>query len=317
MKILFGTAVVVALCLSPGVYAQDKHDPLCKPTKLGTLPITVSTDNEVLTSGELNGTPIQFAVDTAFQFSLIDDAPGPGKESVVSNYLSGHRVRILNTPIRIEKIDTLKAGDLIAKDIYMHHSINRILHDDVRGILGKNFLERYNVEIDLKNNVINFYQNEACGDNSAYWTNQFSEADLDTGDKKIDVYVEVNGTRARAILDTAASESSISWGLAQRLGISLTSPGTTDVPEGLREETQYPPRRYKFSEIKIGDEVVKGTTIVIRDFMSFPSYDRAYYRYSGEDMVLGVDFIRNHHIYISNGDNKMYFTWNGKSIFSQ
>ena len=34
------------------------------------------------------------------------------------------------------------------------------------------------------------------------------------------------------------------------------------------------------------------------------------------DMMLGVDFIKNHHIYLAPRDRKMYFTYNGGGIFS-
>ncbi len=36
----------------------------------------------------------------------------------------------------------------------------------------------------------------------------------------------------------------------------------------------------------------------------------------GEEALLGADFIRSHHIYIETNRQKMYFTWNGGSIFS-
>jgi Aspartyl protease len=214
-------------------------------------------------------------------------------------------------------VESLKIGNLEARNLHAMHPHVRILDGDERGLLGQHFLGSYDLDLDLGKGKVALFEYNKCGEGSAYWTQRYDEADLTIRDKQIAISVEVNGRSTRAVLDTGSPRSSISWDLARRLGLTMTSPGVMQVPGYGDVSTTYDhPALYRFSSLKIGDEIVKNPIVLLRDFARHPTYSNYPLDLTDGDVVLGVDFIKNHHIYINNNDSKMYFSWNGGAVFS-
>lgn len=83
----------------------------------------------------------------------------------------------------------------------------------------------------------------------------------------------------------------------------------------MRGTTEY---GYRFSEIRVGDEVIKNPFLGIIN-LSPLKYDSASAiriqdsNVQDYDVMLGADFIKAHHIYIETRQRKMYFTYSGDS----
>ena len=211
MKWLAEGIFSLALCLSFIADGAEGGAPACKLVKRGSLSVTTTAANELLLGGELNGAPIQLQVDTAFEDSLLDDAPGTRTDAIYTIPGGDDEVYGFGNPMTLEKVASLKIANFEFKDSYFPHSTSRVLKGNVRGILGRKFLGQFDLDIDLKNNTIGLFENSDCGENSAYWTNRYDEVALVIRDKQINVYIEVNGVRTRALLNTGSHRSLMSW----------------------------------------------------------------------------------------------------------
>jgi hypothetical protein len=195
------------------------------------------------------------------------------------------------------------------------------LDGDVIGLLGEDFFENFDLDIDLKNNSFGLFQHADCATEPIYWSTTFSEADAMAIQEQILVTVALDGTETRALLDTGASRTLVSWALAHRLGLDQHSPGMeiSGRAWGLDQHPmdQY---RYRFSELKVGDEVIRNPILRVTDVFhrqhDWSSADKIQDNHTADpDIILGSDFIRSHHIYFATRQRKLYFTWNGGSIF--
>jgi tetratricopeptide (TPR) repeat protein len=184
------------------------------------------------------------------------------------------------------------------------------------GILGQNFLERWNVEYDLARGMIRLFKDTDCsGKFLGYWGVKedlpFTVITIDkvtpTAPHTIG-HAYLNGEKIRVVFDSGAFQSILSLKAAQRAGIKIDAPGVTEggVVHGVGAN---PVKSYiaPFSSFKFADgEEIKNARLRIADISGF---DIA-------DMLLGADFFLSHRIFVANSQDKLYFTYNGGPVFN-
>ncbi|WP_295633531.1 aspartyl protease family protein [Novosphingobium sp.] len=187
--------------------------------------------------------------------------------------------------------------------------------DAGNGFLGANFLGVWDTEFDLAKGAVNLFKEAGCnGTVMAYWGNGMSigEARLLSSDRKTDfhIYVEViiNGKSLRAMLDSGAPNSIVGRHAAEKAGIDLKAP---QVVASSRMGGGGSQRRQSWiartQTISIGGEVIRNSPIrVIDDGDDSREHD----------MLLGMDFLLSHHVFVSQPQRKMFLTYNGGPIFS-
>ena len=93
---------------------------------------------------------------------------------------------------------------------------------------------------------------------------------------------------------------------AKRAGITPSDPGvkpagaTTGIGRGVLRTWIVPVKSFR-----IGDEEIHNTHLRIADATNL-----------GRDMLIGADFFLSHHIYVANSQRKLYFTYNGGTVFN-
>ena len=125
-----------------------------------------------------------------------------------------------------------------------------------------------------------------------------ADMDRDAGSPTISGYI--NGIETRVEFDTGASTSILDIRAAARAGVTAQSAGA--VPG--RDVYGVGPSYVKtwvvpVARVKIGEEETRNTRLRIGDIST-----------SGADMLLGADFFLSHHVYFSNSQHKIYFTYN-------
>ena len=335
MKAKLGSAIlcVLAILSASTREAAAENKQACQLVKIGDLAVTVAPNNAVLANGSIKDEPVRFLVDTGAFATMFDSSVATHFGVSPSTregraYGAGGEFRF--TTVRIPD---LKIGNFNGADMYFDLASTHFLDEPIYAIFGEDFLGSFDLDLDLAAGKIGLFQYNPCPVEPVYWANNFSEADLSVQymnvksntielSNKIYVMVELNGTRTRAVLDTGAGRSVVTLSFARHLGINLDTPGVTKAYDAKGMDA-HPVKnyQYRFSELKIGDEVVKNPTLLIADLLprkfNGNSMDRVQDRnYEEEGMILGVDFIRQHHIYVSTKAQKMYFTWNGGSIFA-
>ncbi|HEX4504879.1 MAG TPA: retropepsin-like aspartic protease, partial [Alphaproteobacteria bacterium] len=189
-------------------------------------------------------------------------------------------------------------------------------------LLGEDFLELFDLDIDLAKNTIGLFEHNSCSSEPVYWANAFSEADISVREHKIFVTLELDGKPFEAVFDTGASRTMVSTTVTKRMGIDENSPGVTKAgfSNGI-DQHRIDVYKYRFSELHVGDEVVKNPVLNIANLAPIKKdYNSAKRIQESNDgtlqALLGADFVKTHHVYIATRSRKMYFTYNGGGIFS-
>lgn len=283
----------------------------CQLKKYGTLPVEM-VGGRATTVVKINGTSTRLAVDTGAFFNIMSKA----------NALSlGLRLRALPFGFRVGGI----GGDADAQFATVKEfgildtTLDRIDFlvggtDTGYGLLGANLLDVADLEIDLANGKLTLFKVDHCNDLSlAYWSKDgYNTADIEPAYSQVDrrtfIRVTINDKKMRALLDSGASATVLSRDAAERIGIDLSAP---DVKVGMRS-------------IGIGGKPVKTWIVPVESF----SVGTETIRHSqmqvidgriGDgktDMLLGVDFLLAHHMFIANSESKAYFTYNGGRVFT-
>jgi tetratricopeptide (TPR) repeat protein len=182
------------------------------------------------------------------------------------------------------------------------------------GLLGQNFLQKFDVEYDFANGAIRLFHTEDC-ENAllAYWLKpgqDYSAMHIDPIDPKNPHTIGIaylNGKSIRVAFDTGAFTSELSKSAAARAGVKTDSPGVVEAgySRGLGRG-QVKTYIARFDSFKIGDsEEIKNAPLRFVD-SDLP----------GADMLLGADFFVSHHIFVANREHRLFLSYNGGPVFN-
>ncbi len=297
--------MVCALSLASGAWAD------CK-VELDNLPVTMAA-TQPLVSGQINGRPVRFLADSGAFYSVLSPAVAaelklplrPAPFGYVIGGIGG-QASVSLTTVRRLNIDraAIPNVEFIVGGGETGH--------DTAGVLGQNLWHISDVEYDLANGAIRIARPVGCGNRPlAYWaTSQaVSVIDLDrpaTDRARTFGYAKVNGVKVRVLFDSGASRSSLSFSAARRVGIDPRGPGTE--PGGLSLGVGRKPvvsRIAPVDSFEIGGEKIQHTRLTLIDTDM-----------GDQDMLLGADFFLSHRVYVANGQEKIYFTYNGGPVFA-
>ena len=171
------------------------------------------------------------------------------------------------------------------------------LGDNTDGVIGQTLLGQLDAEYDLAGNKVILAKAEGCEkSNMAYWAKDsdlISEMPLipsSNGAPLTETVILVNGVKLVALLDTASSYSVITQAAAEKAGVKTTDPTV----QPLRGS---PGRWLGTFTINVGGEEMKNAPLEIT-----PTTENYY------DVVIGADYFLTHHLYVSNGQKKIYAT---------
>ena len=183
------------------------------------------------------------------------------------------------------------------------------------GLLGANLLDMADLELDLAHGKLALFKVDGCKKTSlAYWTKDenYFIADLEPSDREVDrrtfVNVMIGDKRVRALLDSGAPATLLTRSAAERAGIDLNAPG---VKVGHRTygigaktvKTWLVP----IPAFSVGTETIHNSQMMVIDG-DMGGRDT--------DMLLGLDYILAHHMFIANSERKVFFTYNGGRVFA-
>lgn len=299
-------ATAALLGLAGAAQAASK----CEVGQLAQLPVTmVGLRPQV--HAQINGRDAVFVADSGAWYSLIS----PGSAAEYGLRLTDLPPGYFNTGVggtfvpRLTTVSTFTiAGVAVPKVEFLvgGSEVGSV------GLLGQNVLAIADTEFDLANGMIRLMRSRNCGKaNLAYWAGpntpySMLETEMMPSQRPhIIASIYINGIKLRALFDTGASTSFVSLRAAERVGLKPDGPGVTPAGEsgGLGRHfvrTWIGP----VASIKIGDEEIRNTRL----------------RFGGDemneaDMLLGADFFLSHHVYWSNANHRLFFTFNGGNVF--
>ncbi|MET0331810.1 MAG: aspartyl protease family protein, partial [Dyella sp.] len=284
----------------------------CQLTDFGTLPVEMVGD-KATTVVKINGQSARLVIDTGAFYNIMSAASAASFGLDTKAMPFGFRIGGVGgtTDTRQARVKEFGILDSTLKNIDF-----LVGGTDVgNGLIGANLLDLVDLEIDLAHGKVTLFKSQHCEKASlAYWTKDGAYNVVDTepslrdSDRRTFVNVMVNGKKLHALLDTGAAATVLSRIAAERAGIDVNGP---NVKRG--------PRNF----FGIGRKLVNSWTVPVDSF----SVGTETIQHSqmqvldgtlGEDvdMLLGVDFILAHHMFIANSSKKIYFTYNGGRLFT-
>jgi clan AA aspartic protease (TIGR02281 family) len=286
----------------------------CQLEKVAEWPVKLER-NRVVIDGFINGKPVGVLVDTGAGRTVMarSAAEQLGLDRVDANfyfYGIGGRSRAEMT-----EVSELRLGGAVLKDwrvlVVGEHPMG-----DVALILGEDFFESFDMELDFGNAVIRLFKPHDCGSASlAYWAPGTPAIDMEIG-RRVAMPAKVNGIELVAMMDTGATRSGLDLRVAARAGITPQSAGVTSggcitgIGRNRVDAFIAPVERFA-----IGDEIIHEAHIPIADMTTQRAEVTGGHisRALGPEMLLGVDFLRAHRVFVSHTQRAVYITHNGRS----
>jgi len=317
MRLAFLT---LALAFAADAAAQASQ---CKLARIAEWPLRTNYYRPVL-DGEINGQKVGVLVDTGAARSLIRRSAterlrlprhqAPGR----SGFGIGGE-----THIETVVIDEFRIGKSARKGWRVLVVGEHAATDDMAVILGDDFLHEADIEFDLRNNAVRIFQAKDCaGVSLAYWSRQALEVRLE-GDDMIEFSVSINGKPLRAALDSGASRSLLENAAAQERGLLPTSPGVK--PAGCLRgfgAAELDSWSGQFESFAIGEQLIRNPRLQFAPIWRHATHAETGSRLRRQitglpQMLLGADFLRSHRVLVARSQKKMYFTYEGGTVFPE
>jgi predicted aspartyl protease len=307
-------ACVVGLGAQPAIAA-------CQLQTLAELHVTV-VDNQPLIDVEINGKPTRMLMDLGSESTLlfargidrlgikIDPMKSRG---TLTYYGVGGGAEAGNA-----HIDELKLGGSTKKNLDM-----LVLPgggsgaNDYVGLLGADFLTRFDLEFDFAHEAVRLFKPVGCsGDDVVYWGGAYSV--VDGGATGLSVQVQLNGRTIDAIIDSGAYDSIVTSGVAQLVGATITK-SDLNAAHGIGSKAVAIQVAH-FTSFAFGDEKISNVALPIGDLFGADKDVLLGSRIPTQvidapDMLLGMDFMKAHRMYIAHSQKKVYVTYVGGPVF--
>lgn len=263
--------------------------------------------------GEINGHKVAILIDSGAERSFITRSAA--SRLMLSRYdasAKGMYAIPQDRPVEAVLIEELKIGAAARKNWSVQLAQAQDFGSDIALVLGDDFLSATDVEFDLPNRAVRLFEPRDCQNaRLAYWASAGGgEVVLDAGDRAI-FTVSVNGRPLHAALDSGTTVSALTMPGAARLGVTPQTPGAA--PAGCSIGVGRKPVDYwsaPFESFAIGNEVIRNPTLRFGDvFKSAAPLAEL------PQMVLGMDFLRTHRVYVARSQKRVYFTYAGGTVF--
>ena len=262
----------------------------------------------ILISVGLGEKPAVFMIDTGSFWSVIrrrDVGELPLRHAPVAGYGAGGSK--FDSYVKIPSFK-IGPGDLPNLD-FMVVPDEMAADDRIDGVIGANFLHNFDLEIDLANNVVNFFTPSGCGERAVYWPHQsIAAVPLEKDDSRLlHLTMDLDGKPVRTLIDTGASQTILSLAAADDLfDLHSDSPGVEAAGSSRTADgKQLPMFRHQFGLLAIGGIQFLNPWLTLAEdrtwqHMKFGSKPDA--------LILGTHQLRQLHLYIAYKDKILYAT---------
>ncbi len=167
------------------------------------------------------------------------------------------------------------------------------------GILGAEWLNDFDVDLDIPHRRMTLIRAQGCAEGfDPVAASHFAVPFRRTPAGLILLPIAVNGATLHALLDTGAENTSMTADAAARTGATAEILALDKADIGVGVDLRRVPRRlHVFAEIGLGPARYRDIVVRVSDV-----------EFHGADMLLGLDFLTTHRLWISNATNHLFIT---------
>jgi predicted aspartyl protease len=325
--------LLTLLLVGAGSTAPALADDACPPAQLVTsVDIKLGDDGRIYVPFKVNGVEKHMLLDTGGMFSEIT-------QTVTDS---------LKLPTRASRVEFIGAGgDTTSTTTRAAFVLGNLYGDgadfvvippdegfadditDVAGTIAPSLLRSYDVEIDLTKMKLSLYSQDHCDGKAVHWAGAMAVLPMRINSSyHIEIPVQLDGHDLIAMLDTGATSSVLDQDLAEtKFGLKL---GDADTPEygALLRSPGSKTYTHQFKSLSLeGIAVADPTVHLIPDLMRNKLKDPRASLEGGSriakssekagfgDMILGMNVLRQWHIYIGYKEQKVYLTHAPEPVF--
>ena len=308
------TVLSVLLAFAPLAVQAQQCGPLQRAISLDLMP---GPGGRVTVPVTVGGLEKRFALSTGTFGSRV--SPGVVAELQLSTRARG-RTRNARGNVRNASgvLVDLQVGPVKAEDQPMQVMQNEGPFD---GVFGSNLMQNYDIEFDFAGRKLNYFLTDHCEGRVVYWSSTGSTSvpfrgwDNNSNQRHFTIPVTLDGHELRAEIDTMQAETVLDADTASSLfQLKPDSPGA--VPLGALDAA-HPMFGWSFKELKIGALALTNQRLrVMPDLVGTKTPDtlrgdsRLLRRTDNlqPSMRLGMDVLRQLHLYLAAKEDKLYLT---------
>ena len=314
---LTGATAVLVLAMVSSMAAARSN---CRLEQIDEWPVR-QVQNHLIVDGTVNGQRVDVMLGTGAQQTVMLRSAAE-RLHLHRKWTNGFPMLGIGGQSRLETatVDDIGFGRFAGKGWRLLVPIDQNLGEGFDIVLGDDFFHAVDVEFDLAHNVVRLFRPRDCdGASLAYWapasaTEVAMERVLDARPQII-MEVRINGRPVQALLDSGATVSVLTKHDARAAGVTTDSPGVVAVGKlaGFGENL-VDSWTGAFKSFAVGDEMFRDIVIRFADV-----YENATYATTGshnprnldqdQPMLLGVDFLRAHRVFVAHSQRKIYLTY--------
>ncbi len=283
-----------------GALLPARRPAACSLAERGRVPVEIS-GGSLLVEVNINGHPARMILDTGAQRTLISAASLQRLELDQDDRAAAAVRGIGGTErhrIALPRSLSLGGIPLVRRTLErdMSLTVGTLARPNggdrpIDGLLGRDFLSAFDLDLDLRARSLGLFAVTDCRSVAPPWTGPYitlpTQAPMDTA---IQLVIDIDGTKLRALLDTGAAATVITApGIARlavsqalleqdrKIAISGLGPRITDA------------RLHRFRTLRAGDITIDDPHILIAPIQTVPIVD----------ILLGADFLVNRRTLIS------------------
>jgi hypothetical protein len=292
----------VAGCASdPGARRADGTCPLIP---LADIPLEVR-GNLLFIQAKIDDEPVTMLVDTGAERTLLTEA-AVDRLNLPRDFKHATRTFGIGSPTAAWDA-RLPTGIVLGSTHFPvdvvtvgHFGIDQVAGGSADGLLGADILLAFDVDLNLPAHRVTFYRaRRECPDATPPWNEPYVDvAGVSTRRDRLLVPFELEGVAGVGVLDTGAQFSSISKGMAQRIGLADDAMATdrTIMAHGAAPD-QVEVRVHRFREFRVGPAVMQRPALPVVPTVGGMG-----------DGLVGADFLRGRRTWLSFATQRMFVT---------
>jgi predicted aspartyl protease len=297
--IVFVTLLLLAACQDPSAPSTTAYR--CTVQRTAVLPVAL-VRGFLLVPGELNGNRAMFVVDTGAEATMVTPQAttefGLDRDRAHRTIIHGIGGQITTFNARVMSF-AIGNQELLDRGVAVGPLPNvPATEPQIAGLLGADYLSDYDLDLDVPHHTLTLYRMDGCGDNFVPpWHLARSIVPIRREHKDLLMLdVMVDGERINAMFDSGARVTTLSAAAAGRLGIDeVAMAHDRSITQSGVDRNAVSGHVHQFDQVQVGREVFHD-----------PHLEIAALVLPNAEMLLGADYLRTRHIWVSYTARKLF-----------